>query len=205
MSIKERILAAHLNPHELEVYKFILNEYTDGKVPTLKSISEAFKVNTKQNLEEILRKLQGNDLLTVKGEEIINAYPYSSIETPHKVIFEDNKEVYALCATDSIGIHFMTKNNIKIESICPQCGKKIKVQVKDGAISTGNGHEIIEFISYQNRGLNTAENLCPLLNFFCSIDHLKKWKKENPELKRGMVLNLQEALELSKKVFGDLI
>jgi hypothetical protein len=204
MNVKERVLSANLGTHENQVYQEILAEFANGEKPTIQSIMSGLGANSENIIKETIRKLEKIDLLTHEGSNITSAYPYSAIETPHKVIFENQKEVYALCATDSIGIHFMTKKNIVIESVCPQCGDKINIQVKNGEISSEN-KDIIEFISYQERGCCTAENLCPFLNFFCSRDHLKKWKLENPELKKGLVLNLPKALELSKKVFSGLI
>ena len=77
-------------------------------------------------------KLEENDIVLRKDGEIVSSYPFSARETRHRVIFEDGHEVYALCSTDALGIHFMLDENITVLSRCPESEKEIKIVVKDG-------------------------------------------------------------------------
>ena len=50
----------------------------------------------------------------------------------------------------------------------------------------------------------TATSRCILINFFCSEDHLGTWRKANPR-EEGTALNLQEAVEAGRIIFGELL
>jgi len=79
-------------------------------------IRKKLKISSVNIVNQTIEKLQKADILSIKGSKIISAYPFSAIPTLHKVIFEDGHRVYALCATDALGIHFMLNENIAVIS-----------------------------------------------------------------------------------------
>ncbi len=193
-----------LNPLEDQIRKFILRFFaTKGKGPSFEEISKDLNLTSLEKIRKTIRNLHRADALTKQGDLIISAYPFSSIETPHKIIFEDGHEVYALCATDALGIHFMLEKDIKIISKCPACGKELEINVKDSKINSCEPSSIIEFVSLSNTGCCAAENLCPFINFFCSKEHLKEWSGRNPEHSNGEIYSLDEALKHGKIIFAE--
>lgn len=204
-TVKGRISEAKLTPLDDEIRKIILREFgRNGRPPTAGEFAGRLRLSI-ETVNQVIEKLQKADILSSRGDEITSAYPFSADKTRHKVIFEDGREVYALCAVDALGIHFMLNEDLIIMSRCPECEKEMKIAVKDGLIDFCNPVRIIEFVSNKERGRCTAETLCPFINFFCSTEHLEKWRDKNSEYRNGEVYSLEEALEHSRTIFGDLL
>lgn len=203
--VKERIASANLTPVEDEIRKFILGEFAQsGRAPTSEEMALRVKLSA-DAVNQIITKLQKADLLLKEDGEIISAYPFSVKETRHKVIFNDGRGVWALCAADALGVHFALKEDINIISKCHECEQEIRITVKEGQINSSKPRRIVEFVSDVERSGCTAKNLCPFINFFCSRKHLKEWMKKNPEHRNGDIYSLNEALQISKKIFEDLL
>lgn len=205
-TVKGHIEKAKLSPLEDEIRKYMLREFAvNGRVPSPEKIIEELRLSTVDVVHQTIEKLQKYDIITRKRDKIISAYPFSAVKTRHKVIFNDGHEVYALCATDALGIHFMLGKDITILSGCPECEKEIEIVVKNGKIDSCNPEGIIEFVSNRERGICTAETLCPFINFFCSERDLREWREKNSEYEKGEIYSLSDALEHGRIIFGDFL
>jgi len=195
-----------LAPLEAEIRKYILREFAGtGRPPTAEEIVKGLGLSSVDAANQTIQNLEAVDLLSTREGRIVSAYPFSSLETPHKVVFEDGHEVYALCATDALGIHFMLDKDITILSKCPECEREIRVVVKAGEIESYDPDGIIEFVSSREGCGCMAEVICPFINFFCSKEHLEEWRKRNPEISSGETYSLSDALEHGRVVFGGLL
>jgi len=146
-TVKGRIAEARLNPLEDEIRKYILMEFArKGKAPTPEELMKGLGVSI-DVINQTIEKLENADILLRKDDTIISAYPFSALKTYHKVIFKNGHEVYALCATDAIGIHFMLNKDITILSKCPECKKEIQIIVKSGKIDSYVPEGVVEFVS----------------------------------------------------------
>ncbi len=203
-SVRGRRAGAQLDPVEDEIRKFILREFArTGKAPGSGEIAERMGLASNDPVDRTIEKLASADILLRKGGEILSAYPFSARQTRHRVVFDDGHEVYALCATDALGIHFMLSSGITVISRCPWCEGETKVKVGNGRIESSEPEGMLEFVSEQERCGCTAETCCPYINFFCSEDHLVKWREKNPGLAKGEAYSLCEALLHGKTIFGD--
>lgn len=204
-TVKGRLAEAKLTSLDDEIRKSVLREFArNGKSLTSGEIAGRLRISV-ETVDQAIEKLQKADILSSRGNKITSAYPFSADKTRHKVIFEDEHEVYALCATDALGVHFMLNENLIILSRCPECENEIKIAVKDGLIDFRNPDGIIEFVSNRERCGSIAETLCPFINFFCSNKHLEKWREKNPEYRDGEVYSLDDALEHGRIIFGDFL
>ena len=106
-SVKGRALTAGLDPLEDALRKFVLRRFAEtGMAPSLREIGDTTGFPT-EFVNGTLDKLERADILTRKDGEIVSAYPFSALETRHRVVFVDDRRVYALCATDALGIHVL--------------------------------------------------------------------------------------------------
>ncbi|TSK09163.1 MAG: hypothetical protein FPO08_07675 [Geobacter sp.] len=203
-SVRGRRAAAKLDPVEDEIRKFILRKLAGtSKAPSLREIGEEMGLASMELVNRTVEKLERADILTKKEGDIVSAYPFSAQETRHRVVFADGRRVYALCATDALGIHFMLSEPIIILSRCPWCEGETEVAVKDGRIDSCKPEGMLEFVSEQERCGCTAESCCPYINIFCSGDHLAAWREKNPELAKGQSYSIHEALLHGKTIFED--
>ncbi len=205
-TVRGRLAEANLSPSENETRKFILKEFARaGKPPAGKTIAEAMKLPSIEAVHRFIERLHKADILTMEGGEIVSAYPFSAKQTRHKVVLSDGHEIYSLCATDALGIHFMLGENIVVRSRCPECEGEVKIEVKDGKIDSCVPEGVVEFVSNGDHCGCTAKTFCPFMNFFCSEDHVKKWREKNPASAAGEMYQLQQVLEHGKYIFGDFL
>lgn len=205
-TVKGNITKANLNPAEETMRKYILKKFAqNGKAPSLAEIMTELKLSSIATVNRSLEKLEKNDIVLRRKSAIVAAYPFSASETRHRVIFEDGHEVYALCSTDALGIHFMLDENITVLSKCPETGKEITIVVKDGGIKSCNPKSTVEFVSHGEIGCCTAETFCPHMNFFYSMEHLEKWREKNPKYRNGEIYMPDETLKHGKSIFGGFL
>ena len=205
-TVRGRLAEASLSASENETRKYILKEFAKtGKPPSGKAIAEAMKLPSLESALSLVDKLHKADILTKEGGEIISAYPFSAKATRHKVIFQNGREVYALCATDALGIHFMLREDISVRSRCPECENEMKIEVKDGRVASCVPEGVVEFVSSREDCGCTAKTFCPFMNFFCSEKHLEKWREKNPAYGKGEMYQLHQVLEHGRNIFGDFL
>ncbi len=205
-TVRGRLAEANLSQSENETRKFILKEFArTGTPPAAQTIVETMKLPSIESVHRFLERLDKADILTVEGGEIVSAYPFSAKPTRHKVVFPDGHEIYSLCATDALGIHFMLGEDISVRSRCPECEGKMRIDVKDGKIVSSEPESIVEFVSSGDHCGCTAKTFCPYMNFFCSKEHVEKWREKNPASARGEMYQLHQVLEHGKYIFGDFL
>lgn len=205
-TVRGRMAEADLSQSENETRKYILREFArTGKPPAEKAIVEAMKLPSVESVRRFIERLNEADILTVESGEIISAYPFSAKQTRHKVEFPDGHEIYSLCATDALGIHFMLGENVVVRSRCPECEGEIKIEVREGKIAFCEPASVVEFVSSGDHCGCTAKTFCPFMNFFCSKEHLTKWREKNPASAQGEMYQLHQVLEHGKYIFGDFL
>ena len=205
-SVTNRITESQLTPSEDAIRKYILREFArNGSPPSSEEITEGLRLSSVDFVNQAIEKLQEADILLRRGNKIISAYPFSALPTSNKVILKDGHKVYALCATDALGIHFMLNEDITVISTCPLCGKEMQIMVKGHQIDSYDTDSIIEFVSDVERYGCTAETNCPYMNFFCSTEHLEEWRDENPPYGNGEIYSLSDVLEYGRIIFADFL
>ena len=205
-TVVDRLAAMELSATEERIRNFILSYFAEnGDGPTFVEIKHRLKLPSLDAVKQTIGKLQDGDILTVREDKITSSYPFSAVETRHKVIFGDGHQVFATCATDAFGIHFLLAKDVTILSRCPQCEQPLTIKVKNGRIDSHDPDEIIEFVSCEKKCGCNAEFLCPFINLFCSNSHLNEWLEGNVELKKGEIFSLQEVVEHGKSIYGGLL
>lgn len=205
-TVKSRVAHANLSPEEDEIRKYILKEIAiNGKSPSNGQITKELKGISLSFVEDTIDKLNKADILLTRDGRVISSYPFSLIETSHKVTFNDGHEVYALCAIDALGIPYMMGADVAIRSMCPECDNEIGIVIKNGRIASHKPDGTIVYVSSGELCGHVADTCCPFMNFFCSETHLEQWKWENPEFKDGEAYTLDDAFEYGKSIFGDLM
>ncbi len=205
-TVRGRLAEANLSQSENETRKYILKKFAKtGKPPAAKEIAEAMKLPSPEAVRRFVEKLDKADILTLEEGEIISAYPFSAKQTRHAVVFPDGHQVYALCATDALGIHFMLGEEITVRSRCPECEGEITIEMKDGNIASCAPAGAVEFVSSGDHCGCTARTFCPFMNFFCSKEHADTWRERNPASAEGEMYQLQQVLEHGNYIFGDFL
>ena len=205
-TVRSLIADAHLSPLEEDARKYILGEFAAyGKPPTLAGLRDAMKLPSAGAARRIVKKLHKADIVATEGDRIVSSYPFSARETRHRVVFLDGHEVYALCATDALGIHFMLGSPLAVHSSCPECENEMTISLKGGRIVSSEPGGIVQFVSNSGKCGCTSKTFCPYMNFFCSEAHAAGWRKKNPALGKGELYSLRETLKYGKEIFGSFL
>ena len=204
-TINGRIQKANLSNFENEIRKYILKSYiTNGKAPIIQNLSKQFNFSDAEIIL-ILEKLKHTDIINFRNNQIICSYPFSNKPTDFTVKIENNSTVFALCATDAFGIHFLTQQNCIVESKCPCCQENLNIVLSGGQVTQSNPANIVEFVSLPENCGCTSDSFCPTIKFFCNRDHINLWKIQQDYDFNGEIYELDEVAYHSKKIFSNLL
>jgi hypothetical protein len=166
---------------------------------TLRRLARRFDVG----LEATLALLVARDLVQRDPATgtITAAYPFSGIPTAHRVFLAATSdhpavELFAMCAVDALGIPLMLRQAATITSVDGLTHEPVYVSVMPSASGTSSAPaaEPVEHGGWRaawdpveavilarpedhehTHGLVAADSCCPIINFFCSLDHAERW------------------------------
>jgi len=188
-----------LKPGEVSVLKAVFESILKvDRSPTVEELRSSLKKSDEEVIG-VLDELEMKDVLLRKRgtEEIVSVYPLSLRPTEHQIIIEDGKRLFGMCAVDALGMPVMFDKNAKIVSRCLNCKQDIAIEIRDEEIAWMS-HPNIVIWSPERQIAPAAETCCPLVNFFCSKEHLEEWVKKNP----GLVGKISELVQAYPKIKG---
>lgn len=181
---------------------FIKNLVETGRAMS-KAEMQALLQGTEQELDTIIAKLQGLDLLVVSccGEPV-GAYPVTSQPTPHAVT-SGGVKVNAMCAFDSLAISPMYCRDTVIESKCHVTGEPIRIEQSGYEIKKAEPSTDVRFGIIWNApsGGCCASSLCTEMVFLKDRETAERWKQE---CTMREVYSLEETVDFSAAFFVPL-
>lgn len=152
-------------------------------------------------LEDGLAELQHRDVLRLERDHrsVALAYPFSGTATPHRVTLGDSgTAVFAMCAIDALGIPFLAGRPATVRSRDPVTGAPIEVTIDPEGRREWEPPEAAVVAAVSGTG-TTADCCCPHVNFVA--------RREGGQERglTGLVLEMPDAIELGRRIFGDLL
>lgn len=193
---------AHLEEAERQLYLWILGCLAGGELPTQGALQrQALSLGLRE--EDTLARLAEADLVQhdPTNGEIVAAYPFSGRPTTHRVLLDLDREVYAMCAVDALGIAFLLACPVEVLSRDPMEGSEIWVRVEPGEGSWWEPKSAVVLWGASGEAGSSAVSCCPFVHFFASGEQARRYLTEHASL-RAEVLSLPEAIELAKEIFG---
>lgn len=137
---------------ETDVLQRILRTFVERGGPiAVEDIVAAF--DDRAGVHDVLRALDGDDLIRVRDGHVDVAYPFSAAPTPFVVRLSDGTEQYACCATDALGIAPMLGQPVHIGSRCHHCKAPLTFSVSpDGPGPEADGVMVWFEKHAENRG-----------------------------------------------------
>lgn len=193
-----------LRPVEDAIWRRLLKLFVRlGRPPSVRELAAQAGIPL-PGVRPLLRELQDRDLVEFDetGETIIHAYPLTGRQTGHTVQMGE-RVLNALCAIDALGTGAMFDRDLTVRSECRLCGTPIKITTGERGRKLRNvspaGVVVWYDLSYVG---SAATSCCPKTVFFCSDEHLDRWREpEGP----GMRLSADEALEIGRAIFGPIL
>ncbi len=109
-------------PSQADVLRYILRRFIDRAGPvTADEVQRAFPDRSRESVVRTLTTLDQDDLILLRDEEVVLAYPFSAVPTAFTVVLTGGEGRYACCAIDALGIAAMVGQRIEIRSLCHHC------------------------------------------------------------------------------------
>ena len=182
----------------LELYAALGRPPLAPELRTETGLSEA-------DLAELLRRLRERDLLDFAPDGGIRyVYPFTESQTGHRVELA-GQTITAMCAIDALGVGAMYATDVMIESVCRWCGGDIHVATADRGrtLAEVSPPDAVVWYDFAYRG-SAAASCCPAMAFFCSDEHLERWRSRAPD-RQGIRLSMSEGLEVGRALFGPVL
>lgn len=189
------------------VWRTTLRLYADrGQPPGATQIASETGMTPGQ-VEALLRHLQSRDLVGLDAVTggIRHAYPFTEIATGHRVELGE-RSFNALCAVDALGVGAMYRRDVAIESPCRLCDAAVRVvTAEEGRVLRGvTPAGAVVWYDFAFSG-NAATSCCTAIAFFCSDEHLRRWRDAQAPRREGAWLTMDEALEMGRAIFGPVL
>src|SRR5579884_4008289 len=148
-----------------------------GRPPRIAEIASAVNM-TEERLVPVLRQLRRRDLLACDeaAGAIAYAYPFTGGGTEHCVRLGEYG-LHVLCAVDALGVGALYRQDVRVESSCRFCGADVRA----------------------------ATSCCPYIAFFCSDEHLRRWRLSQAGNRQGCRLSPREGLQIGRALFGPVL
>jgi Alkylmercury lyase len=119
---------AGLAPAARRLYALILYRFTEGGPPDRDELSDlGFSADALPELVERDLAQLGPDA------QIVVAYPFSASPTRHRVLTEDGRAYWAMCAIDALGMPFLLHQAAEIRAREPGGDRAIKIAIDPDA------------------------------------------------------------------------
>jgi hypothetical protein len=194
-----------IDPCAARVLARVLRLYARlGHAPTIDRLSADAGLPM-LDVKQHLAQLRASDLILLDptGETILGAYPFTEAVTGHSVTFaRTGYTLSTMCAIDALGAGAMCRDDVAVRSACRACGDSVGAFTKHEGMAlrqVAPANAVVWVGLRQSCGC-AADTLCTELLFFCSDDHLARWRKGHGD---GHRLTPEEAFQVGKALFID--
>lgn len=115
--------------------------------------------------------------------------------------------LHSLCAIDALGVGRMYRSDVTVESRCRLTGRSVRVTIGDEGRTLCNVSPdgAVVWYDFAYEGGAAANSCCPLIAFFCSEEQLRRWLDQQTPSRHGVMLVMEEALEVGSAIFGPVL
>jgi hypothetical protein len=177
-----------------------------GRAPTVQEIAAQARLSAPVVSDHLVRLRKRDLILFDPGRSaILGAYPFTEADTGHSVTFDKTGVTLAtMCAIDALGAGAMCREDVTIRSACRACESPVIARTADQGMvlrEVTPAESVVWVGLEQSRGC-AANSLCTALLFFCSDEHLARWRA-NGVAGDGYRLSIEEAFQVGKALFID--
>ena len=187
------------------IHRRIIESFVAGRAPQGADL-ERWATQLGMKGEDALAELKARDLVwrDAATGDVTVAYPFSGGETAHRVRIGDNdREVFAMCAIDALGIAFLAHAPVEVTSIETTAGDPVRVRIDASGAATAEPPDVVVIVGRTGDG-PSARECCPYLNFVADRDRAEALLAASAGLE-GAALDLPDAVALGREIFGDLL
>jgi hypothetical protein len=123
--------------------------------------------------------------------------------TRHRVLTEDGRAYWAMCAIDALGMPYLLHEAAEVRAQQPGSDRTIRIAI-DPATETVHAHPADAAVAVARAGDGCAAGrACPHINLFASTAAAERHLADSDLY--GKILDLPAATAAGRRVFGDLL
>lgn len=198
--------ALRLEANEDLVWRTIVRLYAELGQPPSRADVGAESGIASVDVGVLINTLRSHDLIDVDHLGAIKlAYPFTLANTGHRIELR-GKVLHALCAIDALGVADMCGADITIASFCHHCGAAVCVETasQGKVLKRVVPDSSVVWYDFAYEG-SAATSCCPVIAFFCSDEHMRRWLEHQNPRRDGISLTMDEALEVGRAIFGPVL
>lgn len=194
-------LTASLSPLEKRVRTAAFQAIYRGEMPSDVDLATTLTVPTEE-VRTAIQQLLDRGLATVdEAGRLTGSHGLSLVPSAHRVTF-DVGERYVWCAVDAVGIPAAMAVDSAVTSRCFHCGEPLALTIKDGVPQKPAADSLRIGVGVAGSTGRVNEDLCPVINFFCSPEHAEAWATSAG---RANIINIQQAAEIGRWQWADVV
>lgn len=183
------------------VYQTFVSE---GRAPSVADLAR----RTGRSVEEVQRDLHTLAdahalVLTPDGDAVRMAHPFSAapmafVVTPRAG--HDDRRWWGGCAWDSFGISAALHLDVRVDTVCPQCGAHISFHA--GPATPPPLDLAVRFPKPAQHWWDDVVGTCTMIRMFCDRSHAEEWTEDNTP-GSGYIAGATTVWQLAGPWYGD--
>lgn len=194
-------VATGLSPLEREVRTAAFRAIYRGETLTPAVLASRLAKPTPE-VQAAAQLLVDRGLMTVDGGgSVTGSHGLSLSPSDHRVTFEAGIR-FVWCAVDAVGIPAAMAVDATVTSRCFQCGEPVGLAIRGGEPQGPDADALSIGIGVAGSSGKVNEDLCPMINFFCSREHAEAWAASAGV---AHIISIQQAAEVGQREWADVL
>jgi hypothetical protein len=194
-----------LSDAELALYQWVMTSFLESGPPSTAAV-RSYALDMGLSAEEALALLAREDLMHLDSHgEIAVAYPFSGRPTRHRVVLNEGRAVWAMCAIDALGMAAMLGTSLEVHSTDPLSGDAVTVSLEPaGTVEWDPIEAVVLAGSACTCAGPSYQGCCDVLNFFSSRANAERYLADHPQVE-GHPITIPDAVAAGTAIFGEVL
>lgn len=169
-----------------------------GRVASFEEIASETGL-TEAAAQQALQHVVSVGMAEIDGSNVVGMDGLTTRETHHCITL-DGVELCTWCAYDIVGIAAALGSDATGSTRCGACGRDITIEIRNG---DPRENAVVGWLP-EEACVNVRAEFCPSALFFCSLEHVERWRVESGA-GRGEALDLLALAERGREEWAQLV
>jgi len=193
-------LTASLSPLEKRVRTAAFWSIYRGEMPSDVDLATTLTVPTEE-VRTAVQQLLDRGLATVdEAGRLTGSHGLSLSPSDHRVTFDVGQR-YVWCAVDAVGIPAALGVDAEVTSRCFFCGEPVALAIEKGEPQSPSADLLFIGLGVAGSTGRINDDLCPMINFFCSRGHAEAWATTAGQ---ANIISVRQAADVGRREWADV-
>jgi hypothetical protein len=154
-----------------------------------------------ERVQMAVRSLLERGLVTADGTgRLTGSHGLSLVPSDHRVTFDVGQR-YVWCAVDAVGIPAALGVDAEVTSRCFFCGEPVALTIEKGEPQSPSADLLFIGLGVAGSTGRINDDLCPMINFFCSRGHAEAWATTAGQ---ANIMSVRQAADVGRREWADV-